>query len=162
MFRFKGRVIKPRPLDANALKAWAEEAANDYFNNVARPAFNLTVATWSDQSKPKFVITVKREGGKVLGTLYAEDDRIYRFVSEGTSVRYATMTPNFVPKTQPGRIAALRGQGGLAFVSTQRPNPGIEARKFDAEIAKQTKSLFMSAAQRAMTRAVERSGHRYG
>ena len=61
--------------------------------------------------------------------------RIPFFLNGGTSVRYATMTPDFVPKTSPNVLRSGPGAGGLAFVSKNVPNPGIEAREFDQSVA---------------------------
>jgi hypothetical protein len=88
-----------------------------------------TVSTWKD--KPDFVV----DKGK-MERLVVSRNKIYFFVSGGTRVRYATMTPNFKAKTSPSRYQAQAGAGGVAFISKLKPKPGIKARKFDTKTAK--------------------------
>lgn len=57
------------------------------------------------------------------------------FLNVGTKVRYATMSPDFSPKTIPRVLRSGSGSGKLAFVSIHKPNPGIDARKFDESVA---------------------------
>jgi hypothetical protein len=90
-------------------------------------AFQLTVSTWAD--KPSFEIT-KTETSRVIRTSH----RIYGFINSGTSVRYATMSPDFAAKSQAGFAGASAGRGGVAFVSREHPMPGIKARRFDKQI----------------------------
>lgn len=91
--------------------------------------FGKTVSTWKD--KPKFE-THKIRGGRVVSSM----NKIYFFISEGTRVRYATMTPNFQAKTAPGRLQAGAGAGGVLFINKKRPRPGIKARRFDKQLIK--------------------------
>lgn len=117
--------------------------------------FGKTVATWRD--KPEFERTVEQKPGQIIGTV-ATDNAIYRYVSGGTSVRYATMTPDFAAKTQPRVIGSGPGAGGRLFVSRQHPRPGIEARQFDAVIAKKHERKLAQLGQAALKRAVFSSG----
>jgi hypothetical protein len=96
--------------------------------------FGKTVSTWND--KPTFVI--EKGQGQNTRTVSAKH-KVYFFVSEGTRVRYATMTPNFQAKTAPGRFQAGAGAGGVAYISKKRPRPGIKARRFDEQLAKRWK-----------------------
>lgn len=58
------------------------------------------------------------------------DNEIFRFVNDGTSIRYATMTPDFIPKTTPGRLFSTPGRGGRAYINRKIPRAGIAARNF--------------------------------
>ena len=51
-------------------------------------------------------------------------------------MRYAHMTPNFVPRTSPGSFSVGPKVGGVAFIDKSRPLPGIKARKWTIESAK--------------------------
>jgi hypothetical protein len=62
--------------------------------------------------------------------------KVYFFISGGTRVRYATMTPDFKPKTSPARYQARAGAGGVAYISKLKPRPGIKPRNFDTKTAK--------------------------
>lgn len=89
--------------------------------------FNVTVRTWDD--KPQFEIR-KSPGERFIGTGH----RIYKFISGGTSVRYAIMSKNFRPKSRVGFIGSNQGSGGMVFISKKHPRPGIKARKFEVVI----------------------------
>lgn len=119
----KGKVFDIRAME-RALEDGMDKAAVDL-----KKDFQLTVKTWSD--KPSFGIESKKER-----RIVSAKNKIYFFVSEGTRVRYATMTPNFKAKTAPGRFQAGAGAGGVAYISKRRPRPGIKARKFDDQLVK--------------------------
>ena len=75
---------------------------------------------------------------------------IYFFLSGGTAVRYATMSPDWRSKTQPGRLGAGPGRGRVLYVNRRRPRPGIKARKFDEQIVKKEKKPFERAVEEAI------------
>jgi len=79
---------------------------------------------------------------------------IYFFLSGGTAVRYATMSPDWSSKTQPGRLGAGPGRGRVLFVNKRRPRPGIKARKFDDQIVKKEKKPFERAVEEAIAAGV--------
>lgn len=89
---------------------------------------------------------------------YTTSDAVYGYLNDGTRIRYATMTPNFSPKTRPGRVNAVAGSGGLAYVSKKRPRPGIKPRKFDELVVKGTKNSFEKAAERAIAKSARATG----
>ena len=95
--------------------------------------FAKTTRTW--KRKPRFSKTVKALASSIIGEVSTDSD-IYRFISGGTRVRYATMTPGFVAKTVPQWIGSRPGAGGLLRVDRRRPRPGITAREFDKQIAR--------------------------
>lgn len=93
--------------------------------------FGKTVSTWND--KPKFHIDRGVSGDEISVTVWT-DHKVYYFIDQGTSIRYAHMTDDFVPKTTPGFIGSGPGKGGLAYVSWENPRPGITAREFSSTI----------------------------
>lgn len=120
--------------------------------------FKRTVQTWKD--KPKFSSRVD-QGAAVGGVRFqiGTDDVIYGFIDEGTKVRYATMSKDWVSKTEPGVIQAFHGAGRKLFVNKKYPRPGIKARKFTKIIAKSTRARMEPALRNALARAARRSGH---
>lgn len=115
--------------------------------------FKSTVKDW--KRKPDFdekkVVSDKRFVIEV-----STDNEIYYYVSHGTRIRYATMSQDFVSKTQPKVIPSRRGRGGMVFVSKRRPRPGIKGRKFDKQIKEKRKPAF----KRIMTRKFRSLGMR--
>lgn len=86
--------------------------------------FQVTTQTW-DQP-----VDFKIEKSRLKRVIYTTNP-IYKFVTHGTAVRYATMTPDFRAKTVPGQIRSRKGKGGVAYISRKHPRPGIVARRFD-------------------------------
>ena len=132
------------------------------FNTKVRANFMTSVQTWDH--KPVFEKEIETVGGwsslvKVIGTVSTTDD-VYGYINNGTSVRYATMTPNFKAKTKPGRLSAGAGAGGVSYVLRSRPRPGIQARKFDETIAKLRQKDLELAFKAAVDAAVVASGHK--
>lgn len=148
---FKAKVIRPN-LSANgvsvlnAIRGALDEVAED-----AKKDFEATVETWERQ--PEFEIT----GESIISREVFTQDKIYFFINNGTSVRYATMTPDFQAKTTPRVIGSNRGSGGVHFINRNRPRPGIEARKFDEVIAKKWEKQFPLILQKAVTEATRLS-----
>lgn len=105
--------------------------------------FDVTTQTWKD--RPEFTI----EKSPLERRVYTEDD-IYRYVSRGTSIRYAHMSDDFAPKTRNGWIGSNKGKGGLAFISKKNPRPGIKAREFEKVIGEKWQKEFPVNLQRAI------------
>ncbi len=91
--------------------------------------FGFTTETWEEHHPVFEIISVPSKR-----TIQTNDD-IYRFLNDGTAIRYATMTNPFAPKTEPGVIGSQAGVGRLNYISRARPRPGIIAREFDKAIA---------------------------
>ena len=78
-----------------------------------------------------------------------------------TKVRYAVMSPNFIPKTRKGQLNSWAGKGKMLFVSKKHPMPGIKARKFSKALRdKWSKpTMFKARMQAALVKARKASGH---
>ena len=155
------RVIKASIPDLGKMLKPFEKNMGFYLTKV-KASFSSSTQTWD--YKPVFDKEVQTIGGwgsmiKVVGTVSTEDD-VYRYLNDGTSVRYATMTPNFKAKTKPGRISAGAGAGRVSYVLRSRPRPGIKARKFDEQIAKARQKDLESFFAKAVTQAITASGHK--
>lgn len=105
--------------------------------------FDTTTRTWKDQ--PEFTIE-KAPFQRIVAT----DSDIYRFVTRGTSIRYATMMPGFAPKTAVRLIGSMAGKGSKAFVSKKHPKPGIKAREFEEAISDKWQKELPEQMQRAI------------
>jgi hypothetical protein len=82
------------------------------------------------------------------------DDMILYFIDKGTNVRYATMTPDFQPKTAYHQINSKGGAGGLAYINPHIPRPGIRARDITNHIADERAPKFQDNMYRAINRTV--------
>jgi len=142
--RFKDKELKR--LLRNAVFRVGRRALRDY---------RRTTKTWDREVKFLLVTSVVAPGPTVIvGT----DDRIYRFIDEGTDVRYATMDPAYVPKTVPGVLNSFPG-GGSYYLDVSNPRPGIEARGFSVMIQRKYNTMFPREMEKAMREAARVSGH---
>lgn len=80
----------------------------------------------------------------------------WKWLDQGTSVRYATMSRDFLPKTRVRVITSRPGRGHLHFVDRRVPRPGIDARYFDNEISKRLDPKFEKRLVGAVDRAMDR------
>lgn len=83
-------------------------------------------------------------------------DPIYGYVSGGTRVRRALMSPDFSPKTRPGALDSRPGSGGVVFVSRKLSLPGIEARRFPELVEEKHRKPYQREVEQAIKRALER------
>lgn len=114
--------------------------------------FNETQKTF----KRKFDVETKDTSGRSrISYETLIEHKIYFFLSGGTPVRFATMSPDWRSKTQPGRLGAGAGRGRVLFVNRRRPRPGIEARKFDDQIVKKEDKPFERAVREAIAAGVK-------
>ncbi len=111
--------------------------------------FGVTVQTW--KHKPKF--SIKRERYK---RTVSTSDKVYKFVTRGTKVRRALMSPDFMPKTRTGWIGSNKGRGGVVFISKRLKLPGIKAREFEETIQAKWKKLMPKVFQRAIDAEVRK------
>lgn len=124
-----------------------DHAMNTALDMVAeniRIDFQTTTRTW--KGRPPFYIINKDDFTRFIGT----DSDIYRFVSRGTRIRYATMSGDFMPKTRVGYIGSNKGRGGVAYISMMNPRPGIKARNFEEVIEDKWTKRFPQLVQRAI------------
>lgn len=59
------------------------------------------------------------------------------WLNDGTSINYAVMTNDFIPKTNPNALRSGAGRGGFSHLTFPFGGPGIEARNFDQSVAEQ-------------------------
>lgn len=152
--------IRPNPIDIDdmleTIRRGVQRQAK--FSNTQ---FGLTYKTW--QHKPKFEECFDENNREMAGSALTSGrgskNNPYPFVTKGTSVRYATMSGNFQPKSQPRVIGSSRGRGKVLVVDKRRPRPGIKAREFEQEIAKREQPRFKDRMERALGNAADDSGH---
>jgi hypothetical protein len=151
------RAIKGAPFKSSVFREEIIKAANEIKDD-ALADFKKTTANWTH--KPKFsskILTGASAGG--VQVQVATDDAIYRYIDEGTKVRYATMSKDWESKTEPDVVGTFPGKGRRLFINKKRPRPGIKARKFSKNIAKTTQKELARVTKNALARAARRSGH---
>lgn len=107
-----------------------------------------TTATWDTKTTVK--AEVKGRGGDYVLALNITPEKqalVWHWLDEGTDVRYAIMTPDFVAKTVPGSLDSRSGSGEVIIVDTAHPQPGIKARGWSKEITKATAKALLRYTQ---------------
>jgi hypothetical protein len=109
-----------------ANKRAAEEAGKE-----AVRLYKTATRTWNNQ--PAFEALTEASASKIE-VLVGTDDKVFKYVDEGTSVRRAVMSADWVSKSTPGSLKAGKGRGMVVFISKKISRPGIEARRFTENI----------------------------
>lgn len=156
----------PRAFKADAFEAQFVTQMGNTVKAIGRD-FGRTVQTWDD--KPTWTHDIKRTTITLIGRWVtiadsarpADANIIYRFITRGTSIRYATMTKDFVPKTQFRVLDSGPGHPGLLYVSKRRPRPGIKGRQWEEMIGEIHLPRFKRAMEKAMADGARQSGHKY-
>lgn len=115
-------------------------------------SFERTTRTWNHDVRFQQMTEVKDDVSVMVYTT----DRIYGYVSGGTSVRRALMSPDYDPKTKPGVLDSFPGAGGVVYVSRDLALPGIEARRFPELVEKEHRRAYRNGVEQAIKRAVQR------
>jgi hypothetical protein len=129
------------------------EAQLTIFHNL----YQKTTKNWKGR-KPTFTKTVKSTDNSILGEVYTQD-KIYRFLHDGTKTRWALMSPDWVSQTTPRLLSSNPGQGfvvmrgkGIMQAKGVDARPGIQAREWTQEIIKQHEKKFHKAMTKALFR----------
>lgn len=134
----KRLIQQTRTRARKGIKKWAGIFKSQYLK---------TVASW--KTKPTFTIEYKStpEGEEAL--IFTENN-IYRFLHDGTRLRWALMSFPFEAKTTPRLLgsgpgagrALLKGKGQMNAAGYMYARDGIEAREWTQEIIKLYESPF--------------------
>lgn len=117
------------------------------------------VSTWTGaKPKPESLVEVGRNDVTVLTGMNGSEEALNKFkwLNEGTRVRYATMSQDWKSKTKPGVLKSGRGRGRMLFVNRRRPRPGIKARGWTELIQKRRKRPFTNAMIKAKNRGLDK------
>jgi hypothetical protein len=80
----------------------------------------------------------------------------WTWLDEGTSVRYATMSPDWQSKTRLKWFGSRAGRGRRLYVRRDRPRPGIEARGWSEALILTRKNAFEKAIFEALKTGAEK------
>ena len=147
--------IVPPNLNEDVFYDLLQEAVEETIDE-ADDQFGRTYATWRHDPGFEKDIDVGRD--KIRGST-STDDPVYRYLSKGTAVRYATMTPDFEAKTRPRFLGSSPGRGGVAYIDRRRPRPGIEARQFEEAVKERVEPKFRKRGQQKLNEAAKKCGH---
>jgi hypothetical protein len=118
-----------------------------------------TVANWNDPAVFN-VPVVRYSGGSPRVMVTTKSDK-WRWLNEGTAVRWALMDKRFRPKTAPGRWKSGPGAGPSEPVwrgySMGIPQPGIEPRDWSGQAKKRHKDKLKEALREAIREGMQAS-----
>jgi hypothetical protein len=153
--KFGMRVKMPKPLDTYAAIDELTKGLKQFVETDITKEFLKTTRTWN--TKPAWQYEHRKSQHELSSRVYTSS-KIYGYVSGGTRVRYARMTPNFQAKTVANWIGSRAGRGGFLGMS-RVPLPGIKARKFDEAIAKAWQPKMQAKLNPFLIKAARASGH---
>ena len=163
LLQIKG--IKPKKMNIagvrlallNALRAEGRISAKE---------FQKLVEGWKGD-KPSFESIISLQGGNaaVLTGPTGNQKGIdkFRWLNDGTSVRWAVMSPDWKSKTKPGVLRSGGGRGRVIIAGRRamsrrniRPRPGIRARNWTATLQKRRKTRFTQRMIRAVREGAQK------
>jgi len=165
------KTIKPSRLKVDAMRLKLLNAMRSCGTEIKQD-FEKTTATW--EHKPEFEVLVSLTGpGPVV--LVGTDDKVYRYVSEGTrphlifagyytgktNKRALVFKSGYRAKTTPRVLGS--SEGGAFGTTVVRPyveHPGTEAREFDSLVQELWETKFKRRMEQAMKEVAQASGHR--
>jgi hypothetical protein len=98
-----------------------------------------TTENWDHQVD--FTIESEVSGDKVEYTI-GTDDKIWWWLNDGTSVRYANLSSDYVRHTNPNTLVSGPGAGRMTYVSRKTPHDGIQARNWTEIISDRHQDKF--------------------
>lgn len=120
-----------------------------------RKLFYKTTATWKGKRpifKTKYKATPERLSIETKPDYRTKAGKKWRYLNEGTRIRWAVMSRDFKRKTRPRYVTSYRGAGGAVIVGRRAmqargiaPRPGIEAREWTVVISERTGKKFITA-----------------
>lgn len=171
MTTFVVKAIKPQRLNVDGFR---QEILNELRaeGRDHRKALKPTVATWKGE-KPKFESLIGLERGSagsasVLTGPTGSEKAVWkwRWLDEGTRIRWALMSRDWKSKTRRRVFGSFRGRGRVVIAGRRamqrrniRPRPGIKAREWSVTLMKRRRRPFT----RRMIGAMQRAGNKaYG
>jgi len=136
-------------MDTTQLDAELRKAMKNVGKSIKSRLLTPTT-TWS--TRPLFIIYGPALIGSNLKCVVVTDDYRYFFLDMGTKVRYATMTPDFYPKTRPNSFTAGAGRGGVAFINKKRARPGISSRNWTLLSSREYSPVLQNAVDKVIAK----------
>jgi len=135
-----------------ALRDFANKVIDDYYK-IKR--------TWTNRPRHESILECdpSHPAVSVYFGAAGDDDAVkeWNFVNEGTRVRRAVMSKDWVSKSGVKHIGSKRGKGHVVFISKDISLPGIEARKFDEAISERWSPRWKNIVLKAMKAAKAQS-----
>ena len=142
-------IVPKEAFKSRAFTDEIEEVLNVEKRELGR-LYRLTYMTF--RNKPAMHEEVKI-GSREAYAEVSTDDKKTLWLDDGTRIRHALMSRNWVSKTRPNRLKSGIGRGKLVRVSRQIQRAGIKPRNWSKIIAKTREVRFQRAVDAAVRRA---------
>lgn len=156
---FAVKAIKPQKMKLDEVRKQLLNELRAEGRDVKK-LYEPTVATWTGD-KPKFEILIGltgKEASVLVGPNGSEEAlKKFKFLDEGTRIRWALMSSDWKSKTKPGKLRSGAGRGKVVVVgkkAMKRPRPGIQARNWTVTIQKQRRKPFTKRMIKAKNRGL--------
>ena len=149
------KAILPKKFNARALTEGLISEVKK-FSREAKVDLLRPTSMWS--TSVLFTTQMTQTRARIRVVIFTEDER-YRFLDQGTRVRFATMTSNFSPKTRPNSLLASSGSGSVSYVDRNRPHRGIQARSFAEQVKNIHEPKLVKRFGNTLRIGVIKSGH---
>jgi hypothetical protein len=128
-----------------------------FYGDISAKRRGSVVAGWKNE-KPAFIDIVSSRTDKIRLDIQMTGPELGRkkwiWLSFGTRVRWAPMTPDFEAKTKAGSFFSGKGRGGLDPSGEWFPRPGIKAREWDKLSRERDKKILDQEIPRAASRSL--------
>lgn len=153
------KAIKAKKMNVDAFRRVIERALISEGKETEK-ALAPTVSSWTSD-KPRFDSIIDTTGGDasvLTGPVGSEMAvKKFRWLDEGTSIRWALMSRDWRSKTRVGVLKSGRGRGKVVIAGRRAmtarnigPRPGIEGRGWTELVRKRRKPKFTRAMVAAM------------
>lgn len=164
---FKLKVKRPKAFNKQGFTTSLIDGYKSLAKDITKD-FDKTVSTWTH--KPKFSVLVQSTAQQIEAHFSYQDSegggKRYTYLDEGTRVRYALMSRDWISKTKPSigsgagvHLSSGAGRGHVVVIRRDRPRPGIKARGWTKAIAEKWKRSIKSDMEKHLSKAVRESGH---
>lgn len=144
---FAVKAIKPQKMKLDQVRKELLNALRAEGRDVKK-LYEPTVATWKGD-KPFFEILIGltgRDASVLVGPNGSKEAlKKFKFLDEGTRIRWALMSSDWKSKTKPGSLKSGGGRGRVVVVgrkAMRKPRPGIKARGWTPMIKKRRRKPF--------------------
>lgn len=158
---FEFKAVKPQALKTAQVRARILNALKSE-GKYAESLLNETIATWQHE-KPTMTSMISYAGGNVAMIAGPTGNDVgvskWRWLDQGTRVRYASLSRDWVSKTARGQLRSGHGAGYvIARGFKAGAHRGIEARGWSDLITKRMRKTFHRKIQQAITEGLRARG----
>ena len=163
--QFSFNFIKPSKMNIKNYKDLIVAIGLKNEAKIDRQELDKTTSTWkSDRPTMKSQIVINKRGATITTGPTGNKKGVerWKFLSDGTKIRWAVMSPNWKSKTTPNRMNSKTGKGRVIIMGKRamqkrniKPRPGIKARRWPMVLGKKRRRPFTANMKKIMRLAAK-------